>query len=124
MLSLPLPWKSFSEVDPAHEYVVMASRLPLRSFWRIPGFLRQTMAIRQQLATANGLVGYALLAQPLQKRFFTLSAWRIEADLRAFARAQPHADIAGSLRPHMAPTRFVFWTAPGTDLPITWDEVG
>lgn len=122
MLSLPLPWKSFAAVDPAQEYAVMATRLPLRSYWQIPNFFGKSRVVREQLAGADGLVGYALLAEPLRKRFFTVSAWRSEADLQAFARAQPHAAIAGELRPRLAPTKFVSWTARGADLPIGWDE--
>jgi heme-degrading monooxygenase HmoA len=115
-----LPWTTFTEIDPTQSYVVMASRLPLRSYWKVPTFLRLTLAVRNQLASAEGLVGYTLLAEPLSKRFWTLSAWRSDADLAAFARALPHAEVMRALRPHMDPTTFVTWTAPGSALPIPW----
>jgi hypothetical protein len=117
-----LPWTSFAEIEPARPYLVMASRLPLRSYWKIPAFLRLTLAVRNQLANAEGLVGYSLLAEPLSKRFWTLSAWCSEEDLAAFARALPHADVMRELRPHMGPTGFVTWSVPGSDLPVHWQE--
>src|SRR6266508_6534956 len=103
------PWTARAEIDPTRQYLVMASRLPLRSHWKIPAFLRLTLAIRKQLARSEGLVGYSLLAQPLSKTFWTLSAWQDEAYLDRFARALPHADVIRALRPHMEPTTFLTW---------------
>ena len=40
----------------------MASRLPLKSYRSIPGFMRDTIRIRRQLGQAAGLVGYTLNA--------------------------------------------------------------
>jgi hypothetical protein len=117
-----LPWMTFTEIDPTQSYLVMASRLPLRSYWKVPAFLRLTLAVRKQLAQAEGLVGYTLLAEPLSKRFWTLSAWRRQEDLGAFAQALPHADVMQALRPHMDPTAFVTWRVPGSALPIGWPE--
>jgi heme-degrading monooxygenase HmoA len=117
-----LPWTSFVEIEPDRQYLVMASRLPLRSYWKVPAFLRLTLAVRRQLANADGLVGYPLLAEPLAKRFWTLSAWRSGDHLAAFARALPHADVVRRLRPHMVPTTFVTWNVAGSALPVRWDE--
>ncbi len=122
MLAFPIPWHTFAGVEPTEEYLVMASHLPLRSYWKVPAFLRLTLAVQKQLAGAAGLVGYSLLAQPLNKSFFTLSAWRSQDQLDAFARALPHAAIMRELRPHMAPTTFTFWRTPGAALPLPWDE--
>lgn len=122
MLSFPMPWSSFAEAEPATEYVVMASRLPLRRFWKLPAFFRMTMAIRKQLAVSEGLIGYSLLARPFAKEFLTLSAWRSQEDLNAFVRTLPHAKVMTDLRPHMAPTTFVFWRLPGSALPPAWDD--
>jgi heme-degrading monooxygenase HmoA len=118
-----LPWKRTEDVDPDAELVVMGSRLPLRSHLRIPGFLAATLRIRGQLATAPGLVGYALDAQLLAKTFWTVSAWRSREELKAFAATDPHRRDVGRIRPRMAPTTFVFWTARAGELPIAWDDV-
>jgi hypothetical protein len=118
-----IPWKRIEEADPALEVAVMASRLPLRSYLRIPRFLTATLRIRRQLAEAPGLVGYALDAKLLNKTFWTVSAWRGREQLAAFAATDPHRRDVGKIRPAMDPTTFVFWTATADELPISWAEV-
>src|SRR5215469_2944119 len=118
-----LPWTQRQEVDPTREYVAMASRLPLKRRRSIPGFLRDTLAIRGQLARADGLVGYALDAQLGRKTFWTFSVWQDQASLDAFAAADPHLAIIRRLRPLMGQTRFEFLQVPGSDLPLTWEQM-
>jgi quinol monooxygenase YgiN len=118
----PLPWRTKSQPDPGRSYLVMASRLPLRSRRTVPQFLRLTLSVVRQLERTEGLVGYTLLAQPMKKTFWTLSAWTDQTHLDAFVRAMPHLAIIRKLRPHMGQTRFTFWTVKGSALPITWDE--
>jgi quinol monooxygenase YgiN len=118
----PLPWRAKTRPDPARRYLVMASRLPLRSRRTVPRFLRLTLSVVRQLERTDGLVGYTLLAQPMKKTFWTLSAWTDQAHLDTFARAMPHLAIIRKLRPRMGPTKFTFWTVQGSALPVTWDE--
>ena len=116
------PWTAGTTVDPDHECVIMASRLPLARYRHIPRFLAATMTIRRQLAGAEGLVGYTLDAQLLRKTFWTLSAWQDQQALDAFSTASPHRRRVDEIRPRMDPTTFVFWTANASDLPPTWAE--
>jgi heme-degrading monooxygenase HmoA len=101
----------------------MASRLPLRRRRSIPGFLRDTLAIRRQLARAHGMVGYALDAELARKTFWTFSVWEDQASLDAFAASGPHRAITRRLRPLMGQTRFESFQIPGSDLPMTWDQM-
>jgi quinol monooxygenase YgiN len=101
----------------------MASRLPLKRRRSIPGFLRDALAIRRQLARADGMVGYALDAELARKTFWTFSVWEDQASLDAFASSDPHQAIIRRLRPLMGPTRFEFFQIPGSDLPLTWDQM-
>ena len=117
-----LPWIKVSTPEPGTELTVMASRLPLRSHRHIPGFLRWTVRIRGQLSRAPGLVGYSLDAHLLEKTFWTLSAWTGRPAMEDFVRQDPHAAGMGSIRPHMRPSTFVFWTATAGELPIRWDD--
>ena len=116
-----IPWKNFVDVDPQREYLVMASRLPLRSHRTIPRFLRLTLSVVRQLQRTDGLVGYSLLAQPMKKTFWTLSAWTDQQHLDAFAKAMPHLAVIRRLHRRMGPTRFQFWTVQGSALPVTWE---
>jgi hypothetical protein len=115
-----LPWKSLAPVDAAGNYVVMASRLPLARYRDIPRFLAATLAIRRQLATSDGLVGYALDARLLRRTFWTLSVWRDDDALAAFAGADPHRRDVERIRPLMNSTTFVTWAVQGNQLPVSW----
>jgi hypothetical protein len=117
-----LPWKTISTVDPDTEYTVMASRLPLRHYRHIPGFMRWTLRIRRQLARSSGLVGYSLDAHLLRKTFWTLSAWTARPELARFDGADPHRTATRTIAPRMLPTTFVTWTCRAADLPISWNE--
>jgi heme-degrading monooxygenase HmoA len=112
-----LPWTQRQAVDPGRTYRAMASRLPLRRRRSIPGFLRDTLAIRRQLARARGMVGCALDAEIADKTFWTFSVWEDQASLDAFASSNPHRAITRRLRTLMEQTRFEFFQIPGSDLP-------
>jgi hypothetical protein len=118
-----LPWKPCETVELNSECTVMGSRLPLKSYLRIPGFLAATLRIRRQLARAPGLVGYSLNAQLFRKTFWTVSAWSSRQSLEQFARTDPHHGDTNKIRPAMLPSTFVFWTTRADSLPIGWDEV-
>ncbi len=115
-----LPWFRISAGDPTAELTVMASRLPLRHYRHIPGFLRWTLRVRGQLLEAPGLVGYSLDAHLFRKTFWTLSAWTDQKAMEAFVRRDPHRSAMAAIRPHMGESTFVFWTVTAADLPITW----
>ena len=118
-----LPWVTVTELDPDAEVTVMASRLPLRRYRHIPGFMAATLRIRRQLAAAEGLGGYALDAELMRKTFWTVSAWADREHLQRFERADPHHAATRTIRPRMEPSTFVFWTGKAGELPIGWDEV-
>jgi hypothetical protein len=118
-----LPWVERQAIDPDREYIAMASRLPLKHYRSIPGFLRDTLAIRRQLAATSGLVGYSLNAELARKRFWTFSVWEDRASLNAFAAADPHRRIIRRLGPLMGETRFEFFPISGSQLPMTWDQM-
>lgn len=118
-----LPWVSRQPINPDAEYVAMASRLPLRRYRALPGFLRDAMVIRRQLATSAGLVGYALNAEVTNKVFWTFSVWEDREHLDAFARNNPHRQIIERLRPLMEQNRFEFFPVTGRDLPWTWAQM-
>ena len=68
----PLPWRTKTQTDPDRSYLVMASRLPLRSRRTVLRFLRLTLSVVRQLERTDGLVGYTLLAQPMKGTFWTV----------------------------------------------------
>jgi len=118
-----LPWVQRQPIEPDTEYLAMASRLPLSRHRSIPGFLRDAMLIRRQLAQTPGLIGYALDAELGKKTFWTFSVWEDRAALDAFAGSDPHRRIIDRLRPRMAPTKFEFFALPGEKLPMSWHQM-
>jgi quinol monooxygenase YgiN len=116
------PWRTFGSPDSNSDFVALLSYLPLKSYWRVPSFVFYTAQVMKQLASAQGLLGYSLLARPLSKRFWTPSAWKNEDTLRAFVQHPPHQNIMTALAPHMDKTKFVRWTVKGSQLPLQWDD--
>jgi quinol monooxygenase YgiN len=116
------PWRTFGSSAPEQDYVALLSYLPLKSYWRIPVFFFYTAQVVKQLASAAGVLGYSVLAHPLSKQFWTLSAWRNEGALRAFVQHPPHVHVMTALAPYMDKTKFVRWMIKGSELPPRWDD--
>ena len=117
-----LPWVTRQLLESDRTYVVMSSKLPLERSRSIPGFMRDTLAIRKQLSSASGLVGYSLDADLAHRTFWTFSIWTDQKSLDTFAASEPHRHIINRLRPLMRPTRFSTTTMTGADVPTTWSE--
>lgn len=78
-------------------------------------FFRGDFAVRKQLATTDGLIGYTLRARPLARDYWTLSVWNDNTALREFMRTPPYVQVMTSLKPYMGPTKFVTWTISAAD---------
>lgn len=116
------PWKTLAALDPNVEYLVLASSIPPKSIastWRM---FRGSRLVRQQLLAADGVLGFSMLAEPLRKRYATLSVWRDEDALGAFAGTAPHAQVMDALAPAMDEPRFVRWTISGSDGTPSWTD--
>lgn len=110
-----LPWTARAEMEPGSDYLVMASHLPLKKITDTVRFFRAVFAVRKQLASADGLIGYTLRARPLSRDYWTLSVWKDDTALRQFMRTPPHVGVMASLKPVMGPTKFVTWTISAAD---------
>jgi len=116
------PWKTVAALDPDSEHLVLASSIPPRSVASTWKLFRGSRAARRQLLATDGVLGFSMLAEPLRKRYETLSVWRDEDALDAFAGAHPHARLMTDLAPAMGATKFVRWTISGADGPPSWTE--
>ena len=81
--------------------VVHVTHLHLRRLRDVPAFLRDSRAIRTQTMTSPGARSMWLRAQPLARRFTTVSWWDDEPSARAFVRADPHRAAMKRWRPEM-----------------------
>lgn len=116
------PWKSMQPMEPDCEYLVLASSIPPRSRSSTRALFRGARAVRKQLATTDGVLGFSLLARPLRKQYATLSVWEDEPALAAFAGQTPHRELMASLAPQMTATKFVRWTIRGHDGRPSWSD--
>ena len=117
-----LPWIPVHEPAPASEMVVMASHFRVRGYRHVLPFLVDSMRVLAQIRQADGVLGVSLVARPLRREFFTLSAWTDRAALDAAVGSEPHRSVMRRQRAAMADSAFTFWTAPATALPLTWEE--
>jgi hypothetical protein len=115
-------WKSFENLDPNREYLVLASSIPAKKMSSTWKMFRGSRAVRRQLARTDGVIGFALLAQPFSKNYATLSVWTGEDALDRFTAETPHREIMADLAPAMGPTKFVKWTITGADGRPTWPD--
>lgn len=117
-----LPWTVPHQPPPGKQAFVMASRLEVRTLAHVPRFFLKSLAAWRQVRSAPGAYGASLIAQPLKRTFWTLSAWENKEALYSYAGTEPHKSIMTMLRPVMSVTSFVFWECPTDDLPVPWDE--
>jgi hypothetical protein len=116
------PWKSTADLDPDTSYLVLASSIPPKSVASTWKLFRGSRAVRRQLLATDGVIGFSMLAEPIRKHYATLSVWRDEAALDAFAREHPHDQLMVGLAPEMGPTKFVRWTISGADGVPSWKD--
>ncbi|MEU6217732.1 DUF3291 domain-containing protein [Streptomyces sp. NPDC047022] len=117
-----LPWTTVSTpASNAHAFV-MASRLQARSLFDVPRFFLRSLAAWKQVRNAPGAYGASLVAQPLKRTFWTLSAWEDRQALYTYARAEPHRSVMNGLRSATDHSIFTFWQVPAADLPISWAD--
>ncbi len=96
---------------------VMASRFDVRSFRDVPRFFLRSLAAWKQVKGAPGAYGATLIAQPLKRTFWTLSAWEDKRALSTYAKTEPHRSIMTGLRSTTSGSVFTFWEHPGLGTP-------
>ena len=110
----PLHWSA--PAPPGAEAHLMASRFEVRTFADALRFLLRTPAVWKHVKSAPGAYSASLIADPLNRTFWTLSAWESEKALHAYARAEPHRSVMTGLRTTMRTAAFASWTgSPALD---------
>ncbi|MET9427805.1 MULTISPECIES: DUF3291 domain-containing protein [unclassified Streptomyces] len=117
-----LPWITPNPATPHTRALVMASRFEVRSLSDVPRFFLQSLRAWRQVRSAPGALGASLIAQPLKRTFYTLSAWENRDALYTYARTEPHHSIMTGLQSTMRTSTFDFWEVPAEELPITWGD--
>ncbi len=116
------PWVTLHRPEADREYVALLSELPLKRYRDLGRFIFYSLQIQGQLKRTPGVLGYSLMAHLLNKRFWTLSVWEGEADLRRFVNEIPHSRVMEALEDKMDQTHFVRWRIHGSEYPPRWQE--
>ena len=116
------PWVTVHRPDPAQEYLVLLSELPLRRWRDLGAFLCYTWRIQGQLRRTPGVLGYSLLARIRKRQFWTLSVWEGEAALHQFVVENPHGHVMTALQGKMDQTHFMRWSMRGSEFPPRWQD--
>lgn len=120
MMSLPTMTRREHQA-PHPEVIVMASRLELRRHRDVVSFLVAALRLRRTFRSARGGITLALRAEPLRRRFWTLSTWTDDGALRAFTADPAHVAVMHRFRDRMAGSSFVSWTEREAAVP-SWTD--
>ena len=115
-------WKQLAPIEPDRDYVAVTTELipkRIRSTGRMFRGARQSST---QLVDAAGIVGFATLAQPLRRRYQTISLWESDADVDAFARSGDHHRLVRTLAPELESVTSTRWSVPGRDGRLRWAQ--
>ena len=99
---------------------VSVTRLRVRSFWFLPGFIYYALRSAKQASNSPGNLGKGLLGEA-NNTYWTRTAWTDEAAMRAFMMAAPHRSAMGKLAEWCDEASVVHWTQETAELPA-WDE--
>ena len=100
--------------------LISVTRLRVRSFRYMPGFLWYAFRSNGQARRAPGNLGVALL-NDAHSTFWTCTAWVDEAAMRAFMLAHPHRTAMVKLLDWCDEAYLVHWTQENAQLP-DWHE--
>jgi hypothetical protein len=95
----------------------MATRRELSSHTQVPAFFLASLRVHRQICRTDGAIGVSLIAKPLRRTFFTLSAWRDDEAIAAMIGTEPHRSVMETFRRHTSDTVFVSWKAPAGQTP-------
>lgn len=116
------PWKQIKPIDAERDYVGVVTELVPRSIRSTGRLFRGAQRASAQMAHSDGVIGFAILAQPLRRRYQTVSLWETDADVDAFARSGDHHVLVWSLAPELESVHSTRWRVRGRDGRPRWEQ--
>jgi heme-degrading monooxygenase HmoA len=99
---------------------VSITRLRVRSWRYLPGFMIAALRSAYQAAKAEGNLGVKLLRDS-RNTWWTNTCWDSEASMRLFMLAQPHGAAMRKLLEWCDEAALVHWSQPDSALP-SWND--
>ena len=100
--------------------VISITRLRVRSWSYLPGFLFRSLRIVRQAKRAKGNLAATVLRDK-RNTFWTSTSWDSEIEMRAFMMAAPHGPTMRKLLEWCDEASLVHWTQDEAALP-SWEE--
>ena len=100
--------------------LVSITRLRVRSWRFLPGFLLMAFRSARQARDAEGSLGVKVLSER-QRTFWTATSWESEAAMKRFMMAAPHGPAMRKLLDWCDEAALVHWSQESAELP-TWAE--
>jgi hypothetical protein len=101
--------------------LVSVTRLRLRSFVYLPGFIWYSLASTRRAAATEGFVGGELAAEEKSLVFWTLTAWRDAAAMKSFRNGGAHLDAMKHLPKWCSEASYGHWDHEHAAIP-SWEE--
>jgi hypothetical protein len=99
---------------------ISVTRLRVRSWFYLPGFLFAAMRVSGQAKKAPGNLAVTVF-RDRRNVFWTSTSWDSEEAMRAFMLARPHGPVMRKLLEWCDEAAVVHWTQADTELP-SWAE--
>jgi hypothetical protein len=99
---------------------ISVTRLRVRSWLYLPGFLFEALRIGRQAKRAPGNLAVKVF-RDRRNAFWTSTSWESEAAMRAFMLARPHGPVMRKLLEWCDEAALVHWTQATAELP-SWAE--
>lgn len=113
-----------TDIDPDTDYVVVVTRLRVRTLRSGIRFFRALGPVQTQMGSTPGLHGWALKARLLTMTFGTYGVFASRRAVADFVGSGAHREAMKALRGRMGgPTEMITTTLRGADLPQTWPEI-
>ncbi len=119
---LKASWKAGSVPDLEGPLLVSATRFQFSRLRDMPGILNLGMGLRRGWPLLQGAVGLSVSADLLGRTTYTVSAWRSEADFRAFLTSPGHLRLMREYRSRVVDSAAVSWQVERFDLGTAWRE--
>ena len=101
--------------------LISVTRLRVRSFLYLPGFLWDTMQSVRQVQRSSGFLGGRLLVNT-NYVFWTMTAWQDEAAMNAYRTGGAHRKAMPKLLNWCDEAAVVHWTQDSPEIP-EWQQV-
>jgi hypothetical protein len=99
---------------------ISVTRLRVRSWLYLPGFIFSSIRIGKQAKSAPGNLAVKIL-QDRRNTFWTCTGWESETAMKAFMRGAPHGPTMRKLLEWCDEAALVHWIQDSPDLP-SWTE--